>query len=179
MTTPARVPSDPALAKPFTETTRFKVMRTLVGASNPLIAAVLRRGSGGPMAKQLTLLRFRGRRSGRWYETPIGYVRDGDTVVLVTSPGYSWWRNVRDGADVDLRLDGAWRTGHARIVRPDDPAYDETVALQVARRGPGMLRTSGVQVDDTGHVPPEAREAAAAAAHIVRVELGGAAPDRR
>ena len=65
------------------------------------------------------------------------------------------------------------------IVPPDDPAYDETVALQVAKRGPGMLRGFGVRVDDAGHVPPEAREAAAAAAHIVRVELGGAAPDRR
>jgi hypothetical protein len=100
-------------------------------------------------------------------------------VVLVTSPGYSGWRNVRDGADVDLRLDGAWQAGHARIVQPDDPAYDETLALQVAKRGPGMLRGFGVQVDDAGHVPPEAREAAAAAAHIVRVELVGAAPDRR
>jgi deazaflavin-dependent oxidoreductase (nitroreductase family) len=171
--------SPPETATPFTETRRFKVMRALIGASRPLVTAILSRGTGGPMGRNLTLLRFRGRTSGRWYQTPVGYVRDGDTVVIVTSPAYTWWRNVRDGAEVDLRLDGAWRTGHARVVTPDDPAYDGTIALQVAKRGPGMLRGFGVDVDDAGRVADEAREAAGRAAHLVRVELAGPAPDRR
>jgi deazaflavin-dependent oxidoreductase (nitroreductase family) len=170
------MPSDP---KPFTETRQFKVMRTAVGVSKPLVMAMLKRGSGGPMAKNLMLLRFRGRTSGTWYTTPVGYVREGDTVVIVTSPTYAWWRNVVGGADVDVRLDGRWRTGRARIVSPDDPEYDATVALQVSRRGPGMLRGFGVPVDDHGHVAPDGREAAGKAAHIVRVELLGPAPDAR
>lgn len=164
---------------PLTETRRFKAMRAIVGATNPFIRALLRRGSGGPMAANLLLLRFQGRQSGRWFETPVGYVREGDTLVVVTSPTYRWWRNVEGGADVDVRLDGRWRVGRARIVSPADPAYDETVAIQVARRGPGMLRGFGVQVDDAGRVAPAAREAAAAAAHLVRIELAGDAPERR
>jgi hypothetical protein len=163
----------------FTDTRRFKVMRTVMGAATPVVRWSLSRGSGGPMARNLLLLRFRGRTSGRWFTTPVGYVRRGDVVVIVTSPTYTWWRNVAAGAEVELRLDGAWRTGWARIVGPDDPAYEETVALQVSGRGPGMLRGFGVTVDDNGRVPPEARAAGAELAHLVRVELRGPAPATR
>jgi deazaflavin-dependent oxidoreductase (nitroreductase family) len=158
-------------SRPFTDTRRFKVMRVLVGAANPLVRAMLARGSGGPMAKAVMLLRFRGRRSGRWHTTPVGYVRDGRTIVIVTSPTYRWWRNVVGGADVEVRVDGRWRTGRARLVSPDDPHYDETVALHVDRRGPAMLRSFGVEVDEHGRVPVAARAAAAERAHLVRIEL--------
>ena len=165
--------------RPFTQTRRFRIMRTMVGATNPLIRAMLRRGSGGPMAASLLLLRFRGRRTGRWFETPVGYVREGDTVVVVTSPTYRWWRNITGGTEVDVRVDGRWRSGPARIITPGDPDYDAMVALQVAHRGPGMLRGFGVEVGDDGRVPTEARAAAAVAAHLVRIELAGDAPEHR
>jgi deazaflavin-dependent oxidoreductase (nitroreductase family) len=168
-----------AAPRPFTDTPQFKVMRTVMGAATPPLRWALGRGSGGPLARNLLLLRFRGRTSGRWYTTPVGYAREGDSVVIVTSPTYSWWKNVRGGADVDVRLDGAWRAGRARIVGPDDPEYEATVALQVRRRGPGMLRGFGVNVDDAGLVAPADREAGAARAHLVRVELAGPAPDTR
>lgn len=171
--------ADAPAPRPFTETRQFKVMRVLVGASNPLIRALLGRGSGGPMAKNVLLLRFRGRRTGRWFTTPVGYVRDGTVIVLVTSPTYKWWRNITDGAEVDVRVDGRWQAGQARIVTPDDPAWEAAVELQVGRRGPGMLRGFGMKVDDQGRVAPEDREAAARAAHLVRIDLTGPAPDRR
>lgn len=169
----------PPNPRPFTDSPQFKVMRVLIGAAGPFVRWQLRRGAGGRMAKSLLLLRFRGRRSGRWFTTPVGYARDGDVVVIVTSPTYTWWKNLREGAEVDVRLDGGWRTGHARLVGPDDPAYEATVALQVASRGPGMLRGFGVNVDDDGRVPVEDRAAAAERALLVRVELGGPAPDQR
>jgi deazaflavin-dependent oxidoreductase (nitroreductase family) len=165
--------------KAFTDTPQFKVMRALMGASTPAVRWSLGRGSGGPMARSLLLLRFRGRRSGTWYTTPVGYARDGDVVVIVTSPTYTWWKNIRDGADVDLRVDGAWRQGRARIVGPDDPAYEATVALQVRLRGAGMLRGFGVTVDDDGVVAPADRAPGAERALLVRVELGGPAPETR
>jgi deazaflavin-dependent oxidoreductase (nitroreductase family) len=163
----------------FTDTPQFKVMRAVMVAATPAIRWSLRRGSGGPMARNLLLLRFRGRRSGTWRTTPVGYAHEGDVVVIVTSPSYTWWKNIRDGADVDVRLDGAWRMGRARIIGPDDPAYEETVALQVRLRGAGMLRGFGVTVDDQGVVAEADRVAGAERAHLVRVELGGPAPETR
>jgi deazaflavin-dependent oxidoreductase (nitroreductase family) len=163
----------------FTDTPQFKVMRAVMGAATPIIRWSLRRGSGGPLARNLLLLRFRGRRSGIWRTTPVGYARDGDVVVIVTSPSYTWWKNIGDGADVDVRLDGAWSQGRARIVGPEDAAYDETVALQVRLRGPRMLRGFGVAVDDAGVVAPADRALGGERAHIVRVELAGPAPEAR
>ena len=131
------------------------------------------------MARSLLLLRFQGRRTGTWRTTPVGYAREGDVVVIVTSPTYTWWKNIREGAAVDVRLDGRWRQANARIVGPDDAEYESTVALQVRQRGPGLLRGFGVAVSDQGVVAPADRDMAATNAHIVRVELYGPAPETR
>ena len=117
------------------------------------------------------LLRFTGRNSGKVYTPPVGYVREGDSVVVVTSPTYSWWKNIRDGADVEVRLDGAWRRAHARVLPTDDPGLDRAVAIQVKGRGPGMLRGFAVAVHDDGRIPPGARADLGTKALIVLVEL--------
>ena len=52
--------------------------------------------------------------------TPVGYVRDGDRIVIVTSPTYRWWPNFVGGADAGVPrargLAGRGRAGgpHAR-----------------------------------------------------------------
>ncbi len=155
----------------FTETRRFKVMRTVMGAANPAIKGLLGSRFAGPMAKALMLLRFTGRKSGKVYTTPVGYVREGDSVVVVTSPTYTWWKNIRDGADVEVRLDGAWRTAHARVLPTDDRDLDRAVAIQVKGRGPRMLQGFGGDVDEGGHIPQEARADLDTKALIVLIEL--------
>ena len=160
---------------PFTETRRFKVMRTVMGAANPAIKGLLGSRFAGPMGKSLMLLRFTGRRSGTVYTTPVGYVREGESVVVVTSPTYTWWKNIRDGADVEVCLDGTWRKAHARVLPTDDPDFDRAVAIQVRGRGPRMLQGFGVDVDESGHIAPEARADLDSKALIVLIELAPSA----
>ncbi len=164
--------TDPATS--FTDTRRFRVMRRVIGALNPLMKRLIDSPLGGPMNRQLLLLRYRGRKSGRTFTAPVGYVRDGDRIVMVTSPTYRWWPNFVGGADAELRLPEGWRRGRVEVVLPDDPRYDEVVALQVSKRGPGMLRGFGLDVDDQGRVPAESKATAATKAHVVLVELGRA-----
>jgi hypothetical protein len=164
-------------ARQFTDTRQFKVMRTVIGAGNPLMRRLLDSRLAGPMAKQLLLLRYRGRKSGRTITTPVGYVRDGDRIVLVTSPTYRWWRNFVAGADAEFRLPEGWRKGRAEVIMPDDPRYDEVVALQVGKRGPGMLKGFGLDIDAHGRVSPTSKATATDKAHVVLVTLapsGGA-----
>lgn len=116
-------------------------------------------------------MRVTGVKTGRAFTTPVGYARDADTVVIVTSPTYRWWRNIVGGAEVQVRLDGRWRSGHARILKPLDPDYEATVALQVALRGPRVLRGFGIDVDDQGRIPVAERAVAAERTHIVRIDL--------
>lgn len=163
--------SDAPGQRAFTDTRAFRVMRTLVGLANPLMKRVLASRFGGPIARHVLLLEFHGRRSGKPYRTPVGYVRDGDRIVIVTSPTYRWWRNVVGGASVRVRVAEGWRAGQARVLMPEDPAYERAVATQVAARGPGMLRGFGVAVDDSGRIEPAARAAAPSHAHIVEIVL--------
>ena len=157
---------------PLTETRRFRVIQTIIGAFNPVMGRLLASRFGAAPGKALMLLRFRGRRTGAWHSTPVGYVREGDTIVVVTSPTYRWWKNVVGGAPVHVRAAGQWYAATARVLMPDDPLYDETVALQLRGRGPRMLRGFGVPVTDDGRIPDEARAEAPSKAHIVRIELG-------
>lgn len=168
--------SDAPGQRAITDTRAFKVMRTLVGLANPLMRRMIASRFGGPLARNILLLEFRGRRTGKPFRTPVGYVRDGDRIVIVTSPTYRWWKNVGGGAPVRVRVAEGWRTGHARVLLPDDPAYDGAVATQVGLRGPGMLRSFGVAVDDNGRLDPDARAAAPSRAHIVEIALDPTAP---
>lgn len=157
---------------PFTETRRFRIMRTVIGAANPLIRALLASRFGERMNRSLLLLRFRGRTSGDWYSTPVSYARDDARIVVVTSPSYQWWKNIRDGADVEVRTSGQWYVARARVLSPQEPAFDTAVALQVAERGPNMLHGFGLDVDDAGYLTDEARADADRHALLVELILG-------
>lgn len=163
-----------AEARAFTDTRQFRIMQRVIGATNPLTKRLIDSRFAGPMGKALLLLRYRGRRSGRTFTTPVGYVREGDRVVMVTSPTYKWWPNLVGGADVELRLPEGWRSGRGEVVLPDDPRYDETLSFQVSKRGPDMLRGFGLDVDDSGRIHPESRATAAKKAHLVLVTLEAA-----
>lgn len=59
------------------------------------------------------LVTFTGRKSRKVFTTPVRYVRDGEIVRCFTSSENRWWRNLRGGADVMLRIEGRDRPYHA------------------------------------------------------------------
>jgi F420H(2)-dependent quinone reductase len=70
-----------------------------------------RAGERAPRALSVT-----GRRSGRTFTFPVAYHMDGDNRVTLNVDWPErklWWRNLRDGARVELRLAGVRRTGMA------------------------------------------------------------------
>ncbi len=87
-------------------------------AINPIMAALLRSPLHGVLSQQLFLLTVTGRRSGQQYTVPLGYLSDGE-VLLVTSQHAEqkrWWRNLRGGAPVAMYLRGHRVTGHAEVL---------------------------------------------------------------
>jgi len=91
----------------------------------PLVGRVVRRG--------LVEIRYVGRKSGKTFQTPVGYRRSGDSVTIpVGMPDKkSWWRNfLGAGGTVTLvGLDGRDRTGHAVATRNDRGAVSVRVQL--------------------------------------------------
>ena len=84
----------------------MKLPESLFVLVNPLIRSVLRSPLHGLLSGNLMLIRFKGRISGREFVTPVRYIRNGKTIQCFTGRSNQWWRNMRDGSDVVLRLAG-------------------------------------------------------------------------
>lgn len=72
---------------------------------NPVIAALLRSPLHGLASRNLLLLTYVGAKSGVVRTLPLSYVEVGGRPYLCTRSS-AWWRNLRSGRPVELRLRG-------------------------------------------------------------------------
>jgi len=87
---------------------------------------------GNVVRRNLVVISYVGRRSGKTFSIPVNYRRAGDEVVIhVGLPGAkTWWRNfLGDGGPITLRLNGTDQTGHAVATRDDQGRVTVTVKL--------------------------------------------------
>ena len=89
----------------------------VISILNPIVRTVLRSPAHRAFSKDLMLLHVRGRRTGREYVVPVG--RHEHHGELVASAAGGWKRNLKNGADCDVTLDGRRRHAHGVLV--DDP----------------------------------------------------------
>ena len=90
----------------------------LVKMGNPLVRMLL----GSPLHRMLDdsvlVLHLTGRKTGRRYDIPVGYMdMDGKLAVVTVA---RWRVNLRGGADVEVTLRGCRRPMHALL--EEDPA---------------------------------------------------------
>jgi hypothetical protein len=93
--------------------------------ANPFVRAVLGSPLHPLLSRGLALITVTGNRTGRRYTFPVGYRREGNRVTVnVGWPERKrWWRNLRDGGRVEMRIRGqryqgdAWARGdeHAGV----------------------------------------------------------------
>jgi hypothetical protein len=79
---------------------------------------------------------------------PVGYVRDGDTVLVVVGrpEGKRWWRHFRRAAQpVTIRVREGLRQGLGRAVRSGERGWERAAALW-RQRHPGRAMPSDVAV---------------------------------
>ena len=86
---------------------------------------LLRGPAGHRLCRRLALIRYPGRRTGRIYELPVQYVRNGNRIwILPGSPEHkTWWRNLRGGAEVHLVLARRNLRGHAMVIGAGNPNW--------------------------------------------------------
>ena len=132
----------------------------LVRAFNPVARALLSSPMHGLADKTTVILHVTGRRTGRRYDIPVGYVEINGRLFMVTTA--RWRVNLRGGADVEV----TWR-GHRRPMRAaleEDPAA-VAVAYQavIDHLGwPWAARRLGISApDDRQPTVIELRDAAA------------------
>lgn len=59
------------------------------------------------IGKRLVTIRVVGRKSGRRFDVPVAYTREGDHLLVGTP--FGWGRNLRTGEPVDIWLEGKLR----------------------------------------------------------------------
>ena len=138
----------------------FKIM-------NPLMKALLYSPFHGGVSKSLMLLSFTGRKSGKKFTIPVGYLRKDNTLIVFTHS--NWWKNLRDGAPVTLRIQGKKANGVGRPVS-DPAAIKAMVHDLIAANGEARARQMGFWVEDA-HTSPEEIQKAVAGTTFIHIRL--------
>lgn len=71
---------------------------------NDFMSWVLRSPFHGLLSNGMMLITVTGCKTGKKYTTPVGYYEEGGYLWVITSRDRTWWKNLRDGAEVDLLL---------------------------------------------------------------------------
>jgi F420H(2)-dependent quinone reductase len=106
--TPARTGPPPAV-------------RAVLRRANRGVKVVLRSRAHRLMSRRFLIVTYAGASSGRLYSTPVMYLESGG--ALLVAGGAPWWRNIRHGSLVSVRLRGVERRAEVEVVaEPDDLA---------------------------------------------------------
>jgi deazaflavin-dependent oxidoreductase (nitroreductase family) len=139
---------------------------------NGIFDLILRSRFHWLVSRGLTLITVTGRRSGRQYTIPVGYLETADAVVVLVgdAPSKTWWRNYMDAGPIEIRLRGVPRSGRAVVVPPDSEQFRCT-AEESFRRSPIIPRLFGIAFDRRRGLTAEDAVRLAARAAIVRITL--------
>ncbi len=141
--------------------------------SNRFMAAVLRSPLHGLLSGSVMLITVTGRKSGKAYTTPVNYTRlgEGESLGVISYRQRTWWRNLRGGAAVTLRLKGRDVPGQATVIEDDGGVAAALAAI--LKQSPRYAKYLGVKLDPNGQPAVEdvAQAAQSRVVVVVTVEV--------
>jgi deazaflavin-dependent oxidoreductase (nitroreductase family) len=135
---------------------------------NQAMKFILRSPVHGMISKSILLITFTGRNSGKRYTTPVSYSQVDGQVTIFTHA--NWWKNLRDGAPVRLRIRGRELQGLPALVAEDKRAVARGLAAHL-RMVPSDAKYYEVTFDEHNNPNPEQVEQAAQTVVMVRIQL--------
>ena len=133
---------------------------------NPIVIWLLRSPLHRLLSGSTMLVTYQGRKSKRQITLPVNYVWDGEQLITLSMRKRTWWRNLRRGAPVTLRLKGKNLPAQAET-------FDEIERLLpglkvLLKQMPQAARYLQVTYDEQGEPDPEDLRRAAEGRVIVR-----------
>ena len=164
----------------------MRPQKLLYSALNTPMRAFLRSPLHGLASANLCIIRYKGRRSGRDFETPLSYVQEGDTVRLLSSQETRWWTNflpkdeeaatlpganpLAEGAGypIEVEIGRKIRSGRAVALRRDSAHFREGVRRFLTAL-PRDAVVYGIKLDHDRR--PREQDIEGASSHVVLVEI--------
>ncbi len=144
---------------------RSKIFRVV----NVPMRAVLGLPFPTPLSRNLMLVSYTGRKTGRGYRQPLSYARDGE--ALLTPGGGRWTLNMEGGRPVRIRLRGREVSARPELVR--DPGEVERLLDVIVAGNPSAARFIPLPRTPDGRLEPAPLAAAIEYGFaIVRWHLG-------
>ena len=140
-----------------------------MGFFNAFVKLLLRSPLHGLMGNVM-LITVSGRRSGRLITTPVQFVRDGEDLLVTSDRRRRWWRNLRGGAPVTVRLKGSDLSGRAEAAADDKGAVAEGIAAYL-RAAPAAARWFKIALDSEGRPDPADLARVAEERMVTRIRL--------
>ena len=144
----------------------------LVRLANPVMRRLLASPLHALASRQLLLLHFTGRRTGRRYTVPVGHHHLDGVLSLLTNSG--WRHNFRGGTDIEVTLGGRRRPARATLIEEPDTVARAYLGVINRLGWQPAQRRLGIRVN-VGRTPTldELVEAVRASGlSIVRLDLG-------
>jgi deazaflavin-dependent oxidoreductase (nitroreductase family) len=106
---------------------------------------LLRRGLMGSLGNEIMVITVSGRKTGRQYSTPIGYLRDGETIIAL-SRGSNWFKNAVATEQAQVEIKKQKIKVHVEAVK-DQAERERVFELYKHERAKNFSRLFGVPVD--------------------------------
>jgi hypothetical protein len=135
---------------------------------NPIMVWLLRSPLHGMLSGNMMVLNYVGRKSGKAYHLPVSYIRLGETLLTISYKRRTWWRNLRGGAPVTIRLQGKDVNGRAEVVEDEQGVMEGLTAFIAGN--PPTARAFGMKVGVDGQPEPGSLQQAARKCVIVRTD---------
>ncbi len=134
---------------------------------NPVMKGLLRSPLHGLCSDSIMVVGFTGRKSGKQFATPVRYLRRGSSVRCYSNKDTQWWRNLRNGARIELRIGGPDAAYRSEVME-DSPAEIADALREYFRHYPQDADYHDVRLDAAGN--PDENDLLAASRHAVVID---------
>lgn len=125
-----------------------------------IVSTILRSPLHGLLSKATMLVTMTGRKTGTPLTLPVNYIQDGQQLFTVSMRSRVWWRNLRGGANVILRLRGQDVQAVGKVVELQEDVARELNEF-ILKRAPAYQKYLKIEALPDGSLSPQSLQKAA------------------
>ena len=150
----------------------MRIQNIFFSGLNPVMRALLKSRFHRVASRSISLLCYRGIKTGYEYETPLSYVRCGESILFLSNYETRWWRNfTTEPYSVKVLVERKILFGQARLYSGESDFLTSNVAYFISQL-PRDAPIYGIKLESDGSPTAASMERIEDRVVLVAVELG-------